>query len=243
MLRKLLKAERMKLRRSPVWLAFILMPVIPAVLGTANYIYNQGILTKEWISLWTQHTLFTDYFFLPIMLGIYCSYLMRLEHGNNNWNKVFTMPVSRSSVFLAKLITAAIMLLLSMIWICVLFVISGYAAGLTNPPWLTIAKWCIFGTLGGMVTVAIQILISMNIKSFAQPVGIAFLGGLSGLVFLAKNLGHIWPYSLMSYGMNANAPQKIAESGGYGTFVIICAGYIALFTIIGNRIAVRRDIA
>lgn len=86
MLLKLLKAEKMKLKRSPVWLAFLLMPVIPAALGTANYLYQKEVLTREWLSLWTQHTLFTDYFFLPIMLGIYCAYIMRLENANNNWN-------------------------------------------------------------------------------------------------------------------------------------------------------------
>ena len=242
MLLKLLNAERMKLKRSPVWLAFLLMPIIPAALGTANYLYQKEVLTREWLSLWTQHTLFTDYFFLPIMLGIYCAYIMRSEHINNNWNKVFTIPARRSSVFSAKLITAALMLLFSMIWICALFVISGYIAGLTNPPWLTIARWCAFGTLGGMVTVSIQILISMNVKSFALPVGISFAGGLSGLVFLAKNMGHIWPYSLMSYGMNANAPQELAQSG-CGQFILICVLYIAFFTITGGIIAARRDIS
>ncbi len=242
MIIKLLKAERMKLKRSPVWLAFLLMPIVPAALGTANYVYNQGILSKEWLSLWTQHTLFTDYFFLPLMLGIYCAYIMRLEHANNNLNKVFTVPARRSSVFFAKLITAAVMLLFSMIWICALFVICGYIAGLKDPPWLTVAQWCLFGALGGMVTVSIQILISMNIKSFALPVGISFAGGLSGLGFLAKGFGHLWPYSLMAYGMNANAPQKIAESGGYAQFTVICAAYIAIFAIIGAVIASRRDV-
>ena len=242
MLLKLLNAERMKLKRSPVWLAFLVMPIIPAALGTANYLYQKEVLTREWLSLWTQHTLFTDYFFLPIMLGIYCAYIMRSEHMNNNWNKVFTIPARRSSVFSAKLITAALMLLFSMIWICALFVISGYIAGLTNPPWLTVARWCAFGTLGGMVTVSIQILISMNVKSFALPVGISFAGGLSGLVFLAKNMGHIWPYSLMSYGMNANAPQELAQSG-CDQFIIVCVLYTAFFTITGGIIAARRDIS
>lgn len=241
MLLKLLKAERMKLRRSPVWLSFLLMPIIPAVLGTANYLYQKEVLTREWISLWTQHTLFTDYFFLPIMLGIYSAYIMRLESANHNWNKVFTMPVRRSSIFLSKLITASGMMLLSLIWICVLFVASGYIAGLTNPPWLTIVQWCAFGALGGMVMVSIQILISMNIKSFALPIGISFAGGLSGLAFLAKDLGHIWPYSLMSLGMNANAPQELSERG-YGQFVLICVLYIAVFTAAGSIIAARRDV-
>lgn len=93
MMLRSLKAERMKLRRSPVWLAFIIMPVIPALLGTINYIANIDILESQWYSLWTQHTLFTCYFFLPVMLGVYCSYIMRIEYNNNNWNKVLTMPV------------------------------------------------------------------------------------------------------------------------------------------------------
>ena len=241
MLFKLLKAERMKLKRSPVWLAFLIMPIIPAFLGSANYVYQQAVLTREWYSLWTQHTLFTDYFFLPIMLGVYCAYIMRLEYANHNWNKLFTMPASRSMVFLSKFIMAAVMLMLSEIWICALFVISGHIVGLANPPWGIIAQWCAFGTLGGMVMVSIQILLSMFIKSFALPVGLSFAGGLSGIVFLAKKLGHIWPYSLMSYGMNANAPQELTQSG-YGQFVFVCVVYIAIFTFIGSIVAARRDI-
>ena len=241
MLFKLLKAERMKLKRSPVWLAFLIMPIIPAFLGTANYVYQQAVLTREWYSLWTQHTLFTDYFFLPIMLGVYCAYIMRLEYANHNWNKLFTMPASRSMVFLSKLIMATIMLVLSEIWICALFVISGHIVGLANPPWGTIAVWCAFGTLGGMVMVSIQILLSMFVRSFALPVGLSFAGGLSGLVFLAKKLGHIWPYSLMAYGMNSNAPQELTQSG-YGQFVLVCVVYIAIFTAIGSIVAARRDI-
>ena len=241
MLFRLLKAERMKLKRSPIWLAFLIMPIIPALLGTLNYLNNKEILTSEWFSLWTQHTLFTDYFFLPIMLGVYCAYIMRLEHANHNWNKVFTMPVSKRMVFISKLITAAAMLLISEIWIGALFVISGHIVGFANPPWGTIAIWCAFGTLGGMVMVSVQILLSMFIRSFALPVGISFAGGLSGLVFLAKNLGHIWPYSLMAYGMNSNAPQELMKSG-YAQFIIVCIAYIAVFTIIGSITASRRDV-
>ena len=74
MIFKMLKAERMKLKRSPVWIAFIIMPIIPALLGTINYLGNIEILQSEWYSLWTQHTLFTCYFFLPIRIGVYCCY-------------------------------------------------------------------------------------------------------------------------------------------------------------------------
>ncbi len=242
MLFRMLKAERMKLKRSPIWIAFVLMPIVPALLGTINYMGNIELLKSEWYSLWTQHTLFTCYFFLPILLGVYCSYIMHEEENNRNWNKVLTMPQSRSMVFLSKLITAGFMILFSEIWIAVLFVVSGKLVGMTAPiPFGKIAVWCAFGTLGGIVMASVQLLASLFVKSFALPVGIALGGGLSGLLFLAKNLGHIWPYSLMAYGMNSNAPQELL-AGGYVQFILICLFYIGLFTIASTVILHRRDI-
>lgn len=241
MIFKLLKTERMKLKRSPVWLAFLIMPIIPALLGTLNYMNNIEILKSEWYSLWTQHTLFTCYFFLPIMLGVYCAYIMRIEHNNHNWNKLLTLPVNKASIFVSKLLTASMMILISEVWICVLFIISGKIAGITAVlPYRSIVIWCLFGTLGGMVTAAVQLMLSIFIKSFALPVGIAFAGGLSGLVFLAKGFGHIWPYSLMAYGMNSNSPQQMIESG-YAAFVAVCVLYIAVFTAVGSAVMSRKD--
>ena len=242
MLWRLLKTERMKLKRSPVWLAFLIMPVIPAFLGTINYLGNLELLKSEWYSLWTQYTLFTCYFFLPILLGVYCSYLMRLEHSNHNWNKLLTMPVPRSLVFLSKLLTISFMLLLSELWIGILFVLAGKIAGITAPvPFDRIILWCLCGTLGGMVMSSIQLLLSLFLKSFALPVGIALGGGLSGLVFLAKGYGHIWPYALMAYGMNANAPQELM-AGGYASFLLICIAYIIAFTIAGSMILQKKEL-
>ena len=242
MLYKLIKAERLKLKRSPLWLAFIFMPIIPALLGTLNYKANIEVLQSEWFSLWTQHTLFTCYFFLPIMIGIYSSYIMRQEENNRNWNKVLSMPVSKNLVFIAKLIQVVFMIFLSEIWICTLFVISGKVIGLTSAiPCDKLITWCLFGTLGGSVMASLQLMISLFIKSFARPVGISLGGGLSGMVFLAKHLGHIWPYSLMAYGMNSNAPQELIKSG-YMSFVIICIVYIAIFMITSSTILSKRDI-
>ena len=242
MLLRLIRAERMKLKCSPVWIAFILMPIIPAVLGTINYLGNIEILDSEWYSLWTQHTIFTSYFFLPIMIGIYCAYIMRLEQNNHNWNKTLTMPVPKSEIFLAKLITVTFMILISEIWIGALLVLSGKIIGMTAAlPFQDIMIWCLFGSLGGMVMAAVQLVISMFIKSFALPIGISLVGGISGLVFLAKNLGHIWPYSLMAYGMNSNSPQQMLESG-YLSFVLICIVYIALFSIAGSVLMSRKEL-
>lgn len=64
-IRKTICAEHLKLRRSPVWLAFFFLPAISAFFGTANYRMNLAVLKSEWFSLWTQHSLFLCYFFMP----------------------------------------------------------------------------------------------------------------------------------------------------------------------------------
>ena len=58
MLFRCIQAERQKLRRSVIFPACLLIPIIPAVMGTFNYQQNTQILTNGWYSLWTQHTLF-----------------------------------------------------------------------------------------------------------------------------------------------------------------------------------------
>ena len=78
-----------------------------------------------------------------------------------------------------------------------------------------------------------RVLVSLIIKNFAAPVGIALIGGLSGLAALAKGFGHIYPYSLMAFGMNSNAPQRLM-GGGYLNFTLTCIIYIVIFTTIGS---------
>lgn len=232
----------LKLKRSPLWLAFIIMPIIPSGLGTLNYMNNSEILQSQWYSLWTQHTLFTVYFFLPLLIGIYCSYIMREEENNRNWNKVLTIPAPRAFIYIAKLSCAGMMIFLSEAWIGLLFVICGKLLGLTAElPLKEVLIWCAFGALGGIVMASIQLLISFFIHSFALPVGIALAGGITAIVFLAKGYGHIWPYSLMAYGMNSNSPQELLKSG-YAQFVVIALCYILIFMGISCLIISKRDI-
>ena len=133
MLLRCLRAELVKFRRSPVWLAFVVLPLFPAFLGTFNYLGNLSVLSDAWYSLWSQHTLFSSMFFLPALLGVFCAWQWRLEHADHNWNSFLTAPVPVGDLCLAKLIWAAVISLLSQAWIGVLFILSGKLVGLTGP--------------------------------------------------------------------------------------------------------------
>lgn len=236
-----LRAERMKLHHSPVWLAFLILPILPAVMGTFNYLQNIGILQDQWYSLWTQHTLFTCYFFLPATIGVYCSYLFRLEHSNNNWNTVMTAPVPVPYVYLSKLISASVMVLLTQIWIGVLFVISGELSGLIAPVPPELPVWLLGGAVGGIVICALQLCVSLVIRSFAVPVGIALIGGISGLAAMANGYGVWFPYSLLCLGMRANKPGGAMQCS-IEQFILNSLFYLAVCITFATIWLKKRDV-
>lgn len=233
---KTIKSECLKLKRSPVWLAFFILPVISAFFGTSNYMANQGLLKSEWYSLWSQHTLFLCYIFMPALIGTYCSYLWRLEHLRNNWNSFLTAPVSRTSLYVGKLFWAVIMVVAGNTWIFLLYVLCGKLCGLPGVPPKESIGWIVCGILGGITICCIQLVISMVIRSFAIPIGIGLAGGIGGLMITSKGWGLYYPYSLYCMGMRANNPQMELD---ILPFIIGCIFYIFLFSVV-SVVCLRR---
>ena len=224
---KAVRAERLKLKRSPVWLAFIVLPMISAFFGTCNYLLNIELLKSEWFSLWTQHSLFLCYIFMPALIGTYCSYLWRLEHTHHNWNSFLTAPIPLSSLYLGKLTQAAFMTVLGNLWIFFLYYVCGRLSGLNSPFPREAASWFFFGTVGAIAICCVQLFFSMIIRSFAIPIGIAMAGGIFGLLITNKGMGLCYPYSLYSVGMRANNPNLELHAS---THLINSLTYIFLFT-------------
>ncbi|RKI81705.1 ABC transporter permease [bacterium 0.1xD8-71] len=237
---KAVKAERLKLKRSPVWLAFFALPMISAFFGTMNYKMNLGILKSEWFSLWSQHSLFLCYFFMPALIGTYCSYLWRLEHTHHNWNSFLTAPIPRFSLYLGKLTQAVQMAVLGNLWIFLLFYVCGRFAGIQSPFPAVAAEWFVCGVLGTVVICCVQLLLSLIIRSFAIPIGIALLGGILGLMITNRDHGLDYPYSIYCMGMRANNPDMTID---IPALVTNSLGYIFIFSFLTILYLHRKEIA
>ncbi len=203
---KLLKAEFLKLRKSKVLLSFFVLPVLSAVFGTFNYAQNLGVLKDGWYSLWTQHTLFLSYFFLPVLIGLIVSYSFRLEEGN--WNNFAATPVKRGALIAAKFTVCSGFALLAMALTAVLFLGCGLALGLEGFP-LQILSWILQGSLGIVSVVAVQVLLSLWLRNFALPVGLALLLGIAGLMLITVDLWFFTPYTLIAVGLQSNGSDLL----------------------------------
>jgi hypothetical protein len=229
MLIKAMRAERMKFRRSPVYLAFAVLTLLAAVLGTANYLGNLEVLKSGWYSLWTQHTLFACALFLPAELGVVCAWQWRLEHTDHCWNCLMTAPLPFWALYLAKLFWSALAAAGALAFTALCFVAGGMATGLRLgdlPPELP--EWFLCGWFGCLAVCAWQQLLAMCIRSFAVPVAAALIGGVSGLFIMAKGWGLGWPWALLSMGMRANNPKLVID---LPVFFAACAVFTVLPTL------------
>ena len=242
MLKRCIAAENQKLHVSPIWAMFFLLPVISAGYGTFNYLQNLEILKDGWYSLWTQHTLFYSMFFFPAMVAVYAAYLWRLEHQGHNWNLIMASPVPPLDLFLAKFVVVAKLALLTHGFVFLLFVLCGKGfAHLPGWPPVTLPLFLLRGAFGALAVIAAQLLLAMVIRSFAVPVFLGLLGGISGIFAGVKGLSLLWPYALMQIGMNANKGTDVLH-GKYGQFFGSCVLWSVGFLQLAWFLLKKRDV-
>lgn len=217
--------EILKLKGSPAWFAFFTIPVLSAVLGTLNYLGNLKILTNGWYSLWTQHTLFLCYFFMPVIIAVFAGCIWRIEHQNTNMNLLFahTSPVK---IILDKYIATLFITTLSVVWIALLYILSGLLCHMQNSIPSGIVFWLALGLIGAYAIDAIQLFFALVIRNFVLPIIIAFAGGIAGLICIARDVPYMLPYSLFASGMNS-AEMTI----NLPLFIVCTISFIAVFLV------------
>lgn len=223
-----LPSELIKLKRSPVWIAFFIIPMISAAIGTFNFVGNQGALSFTWESLWTQHSLFLGFFFLPPLIGILCSLLWRMEHMGTNWNLTLSLE-SPWKLVKDKLLVASGMSVLCIIWIGILYVGSGIGIGLQSVPPAVFCECMLCGAISCVAISAVQIFLSLVIRSFAIPIGIALGGSAVGLALVVKGWVYALPYAMLQTGLKSTTMEWETN---LGDFVVAAAAYIALFYLL-----------
>lgn len=226
----------MKLKKSNVWTFVAIIPVISILFGSGNYYMNREILQNQWHSLWTQVSLFYSFFFYAITIAITASYSWRMEHKDNNWNRILALPYTYSQIIISKLISISVVSL----FIQSILLLFYYVAGKFIFQFQMEFPYEVFicGVVNWIISIAIcamQSFISMKIKSFSIPVGIALFLCFIGIGFYVlnetglENLAYFSPNSLLILGMPSNK-SEILEISEYIKMIISAI----LFTIFFN---------
>lgn len=240
-MKRSITAEWLKLRHSRIGLVLAVLPIISLLIGCANYYFNQGVLQNGWYSLWTQVSLFYGEFFLPILIAICCSYICRLEHLNRNWNMILTSPVSVASVFLAKLIVVSILVLFAQVLFIGLYWLAGTLFSLPGHFPVETISWTIRGWYASMSISALQIGLSLRIRSFATPIGISLCAVFIGLGMYIAKLGIFFPFSLLTIGMSVLSQDKLTDVQNI-LFWVMNMAFITVFASMSIHRLENKDI-
>ncbi len=235
------RAECMKLKRSFIWLALAVLPLLSAAIGTFNFMANIGILKKEWFSLWTQHALFYCVLFGPALTGVYCAYVCRLEHLNHNWNMVMTQPETVFTFVLSKLSVVSVLSAATQVLIGIFFIVSGKLAGFEAPVPIQLAYWLVRGWLSLIVYASLLLVPALIVRSFAVPVALGLIGGFLGLPALIKGYGVYYPFSLLPLSMCSHNPSEPMQCRA-STFIISCILYISVGIVVSSFWIKRTDV-
>ena len=244
MLINAIRAENLKSRHSNMWVAVLILPLLTTAIGAIIYGINASAHLYDgavWQQLWLQTGLFYGYFFFPILIAICASYLWRLEHTNHNWNSLMTTPVSRSTVFIAKMVVLAKSILAAQVLLMVFIIIVGKIVfHFEQPIPINMLWWLFMGWFSALSVGAVQLYLSMRIRSFAVPVGLAVCLSIGGLAFHIAGLSVMFPYSQIILGLSSQ--DEVLPIDSITTLVPMVLVYTVVFVILAAHYLKKTDV-
>ncbi len=238
---KCLEVEFLKLKNSPLWWAVLLLPLLSIFIGSGSYYLNNEALSGgAWYGLWTQVALFYGYFFYPLLMGIAAACLWRIEHNQNNWNLLGTLPVDARDIWFSKLTVLFFVAIISQVFMVALYVFSGFVILRFRAPLPATTLWYLFaGPVCVMAVASVQLYLSLKIKSFTAPIGICFIGCFVGL-FCYLNGFWLFPDTLAIIGINATHESLPT----FSEIIKVVSGtffWVVLTSVLGIRDLHRRE--
>lgn len=226
-----------------LWLAVLGAAFIPSVMFLIYLNRWESFVPKAGDNPWTIFLAnawnVVSFIFIPFFVVLLCTLVMGIEHKSNTWKHLFTLPVSKSAVYLGKLL-----IIISLVIACyVLFIgfllVSGSVLGLIKPklgflahtpdlpPVLKTAFKSFVSTLG---ILGIHYWLSIRLKNMILPIGIGLVGIVTATILINfwKNIIY-YPYAftIISTSPMFKPDGFLAASEWYSL------GYFVVFGVLG----------
>ena len=247
------QSEWLKKRRSLAsWIVITGGFFTPLIIIIARLVQHNKLIPVYsddhfWPLLWKNAWESMAIFLLPLGVILSTSLITQIEYKNNTWKQLHTMPLSLTTIFLAKLSV----ILLMMLQFFILFNIGIYLSAVI--PYLLVSgvpypktpipaglflKENILFFIDCLPIIALQYLISLRFKNFIVPVGAGFMLWVGALASLSWKFGYIIPYTYCAFnylkdstGGKLRIPTVNIHYMAIGYFVVFTvAGYILYIT-------------
>lgn len=169
---------------------------------------------SHWNSAWESVVVFL----MPMCVILITALLAQIEHRNNAWKQVSVLPVAQTTIYVAKLLVAAILVAQFL----ALFVVAG-TLGALLPAWIfadvpfpaavswiaPVADAARYFVLA-LPILAAQFAISLRFANFLVPVGVGFMAWVAALALLSWKHAYLVPYGHgIQYYMAQQAVSRV----------------------------------
>lgn len=203
------RTEIIKAKNSfALWLVILGAAFIPFFFFL-NHIYDWGdYLPKSGENPWNEYFRKgfngTHFTFLPLLLVLLIALLLNIEHKSNTWKHIFTLPVSKTKIFLSKYL---LLISLIILFYCLLLIFL-FSCGLFLSLWKSefnflqyrpsylyasihsgIIAFVIKSFISTLAIIAIHFWLSFRVKNLFVTIGI----GLAGVVTAVSMYIPHWP--------------------------------------------------
>ncbi|WP_306591445.1 ABC transporter permease [Geothrix sp. 21YS21S-4] len=224
---RLLAAEALKLRRSPLrrltWLLPLLFIAVEFIVFERSLLrvkelsprlqaLAESLPPKMTVAIWGG-------FLQPVALALIPAQLFRPEHRYKTWRHLHAQPVSRRGLFLAKAVWAFLLNGVMLIVVGGLLWGERSVLGWLNPalavafPTQQVVKILGWMWIGSMPVLAIYLWISDRISSAAVPLIFGVVGLLLTMALTGQELAQPWRRDLIPWVLPYASAEQVIRSG------------------------------
>ncbi len=244
-----LKAEMVKSKRTlALWLAFI-APFVIAFLNLLIYIQRASSLVEEganpWYSLAQNDFVLWALLMLPLFATLETALLNGLEHNQKNWKLLFSMPISRGSIYAAKQIVSLALIGLSTLVLCGLILLSGLFLKAIIPaygfdaaiPWKEILTVAFFSYLASWLIISVHLWVSAWWSSFVVAMGVGVVATIAAVLMINSDWANYYPWTMPGL---VTTTLRGGQAIGIQPIIGLAGGL--LVALIGGIAFTRRDV-
>lgn len=218
---RILSAERLKMAKSPVWLLILISPLIALLIGLLSS------TSGSWEALLGVMVTLHGMLLLPMLTGVFTSFVCRFEHAGGGWKQLLVLPLTRAGLYLGKFTIVLSLLAGTQLLLFGTIVLVGLIQGHADPvPWGFLAGKLLLGLLACVPLAALQMFVSLIWSSFAAPLALNFALTIPNI--LVVNSASFGPYYPWAQPMILMVP---IEGGGFGAYNV---PLISLLTVVGG---------
>jgi hypothetical protein len=197
---------------------------------------------------------------LPMLIVFIAYSVNSIEHKADTWKTLFSLPISKFSVYTAKYLYAMLLVVICLLLFVVFTLGFGNLLGIVKPA-MRFSEYNIEGILfkvyvklflSSLSILSIQFILSLLFRDFLKPMGIGFICTIAGDILAGNNwkYDYLFPYShpLMAIQAIENG-VKMGKTGIpvitvdlFSKDILVGLGVAVMVFITGYFIVLKRSV-